>query len=813
MKKESNTTALSHVMYDTRLKARSAISQDGCALQYVRKDIITKAMCESAVKKNALALQYVPSKMMSADLIYKAVEYYVPDFTNERILITNCIPKRFLSKKLCMKIFRKDYRCFIHFPDAYKTRELCYAVMNASEFRLNQDIIRSIPFDIRNERSFIHYILSNSDDDYVAEKLLLLDDGRLFDESNIKFLIREHSEKLTMKTSAKKLFTICAERQLPCLNLPVLNKTSVHTDIVNSENCTLTVHNLTDIDDTVLKKFYYVTDIHLKHQLLLDNYDVESTIDIEECVANAIKSKVEELLSNVSRQKITDNLTFYGFNDILLVGGDVSHDKDITMCFYQILREMWSGTLICILGNHELWDGYPFGTENPRTVDEIVDNYRHDITFLYPLSPYGCFSNTVFLQNDVYVYYKNSKNYIIREKEILDIDDSKLSETLFDSSIIVLGGIGFSGFNAKYNASSGLYRSTITTREQDMIQTERFRKVYEKINRCAGDRKVIVFTHMPASDWINGQYNPNWIYVNGHTHQHRFEISEDKCVFSDNQIGYEPVTWSLKYFSLNTQYDLFERYDDGIYEISREAYIEFNRGKGIRMSSFKRPGIVYMLKRDSIYMFLLKTKTGLYGLCGGVIHKLTYNINYYYENMVVYAQRIRKYLKPYQTQLNQISKEVQLFGGTGDIHGCIVDISFYNHVYLNPLDSKITPYYAYDTNERLVYKNIYTLLKCNEPHMLSVFDKLSKNGKISLLCNGQDGNVLSNPESIDESVVIDNSTEIYAMSRVMKTLQYLLNYNVIRTWNDNIIANDSDIVTIEQMNEYSESLDTMDDVD
>lgn len=71
--------------------------------------------------------------------------------------------------------------------------------------------------------------------------------------------------------------------------------------------------------------------------------------------------------------------------------------------------------------------------------------------------------------------------------------------------------------------------------------SNQFKKVYDKINRCAGDMQVIVITHTPIYDWANDPVNPNWVYINGHTHQNSLIRKQDgTTILSDNQVGYKP---------------------------------------------------------------------------------------------------------------------------------------------------------------------------------------------------------------------------------------------------------------------------------
>ena len=128
-------------------------------------------------------------------------------------------------------------------------------------------------------------------------------------------------------------------------------------------------------------------------------------------------------------------------------------------------------------------------------------------------------------------------------------------------------------------------------------------------------------------------------------------------------------------------YDPFEGFRDGIYKIDSEQYKEFNRGRGIKSNGCAYEGDIYMLKREKKYMFILQTPRSLCLLVGGRRNRLgENNIQYYYDNMIIYSKRICELIKPYQIILKQLSEEVKSIGGTGLIHGCIVDISYYSHI-------------------------------------------------------------------------------------------------------------------------------------
>ena len=105
-----------------------------------------------------------------------------------------------------------------------------------------------------------------------------------------------------------------------------------------------------------------------------------------------------------------------------------------------------------------------------------------------------------------------------------------------------------------------------------------------------------------------------------------------------------------------------------------------------------------------VYMFLLKSKGGkLSVLNGGSIKSAgIHTIDYFFTNMENYANSIKMFLTSYESYQKEIAKEIKSFGGDGIIHGCIIDIDFFNHVYVNPLDLKVTPYFAYAIDDKYI---------------------------------------------------------------------------------------------------------------
>ena len=527
--------------------------------------------------------------------------------------------------------------------------------------------------------------------------------------------------------------------------------------------------------DSFVKKIHYITDIHLEHQLTEHPNDICNMSVYE--ITSLIKTKVAELVASV-----------LDTGDILLIGGDVADSVELERGFYKELTsyEGWQGEIITILGNHELWDGDPLGVRPPRKVDEIIDDYRAIIP-----------RKVTLLENELLIVYKGQIQTVLDEQTILNVSVAELSEVCKNSTFLVLGGIGFSGLNPIYNARAGLYRATVSL-EEDVVRSNRFRMVYEKVLASAKELPVIVMTHTQMEDWSDQHYNPQWIYLNGHTHQNSFILRDDgTSVFADNQVGYTPKSWHLNSFSIDVQkYDPFKNYPDGIHKISREQYIEFNRCQGIMMQGMKGPGNLFVLKRDGVYMFVIESASSLCLLEGGKRRKLSHSIEYYFENLSDYIRKVRHAFTPYQKALSMISKEVRLIGGVGKVHGCIVDIDWFNHVYLNPFDGKVTFYFATDMTNKLVFKNIRSLLRSSPmppqlrdgSPMLARYSTVSKEGSVPILsCKS---NKRCGLATVPE-IVLDRS--MYEPSRIMRSIQYVFDQNVLRVWNDEILSMDSKV--------------------
>ena len=526
--------------------------------------------------------------------------------------------------------------------------------------------------------------------------------------------------------------------------------TSRNLDNINIEN-----------DESVI---YYISDLHLNHKLKNKFSDKINKYELE----SYFESIVEQLQDSIHK---TSN---FGLEKNIIFVGDISFNFEVFKIFFKTYRKIipYRKTFV-ILGNHELWDIKL--NRACKSVEEIVEKYR---VFLSSLE-----SEIYLLENQL--YFPNDKKRIYSEQEILAMDNRTLRKKFIYNPYAIFGAIGYAGLNEDFNYNNGIYRGCPITRPQEQERSEIVNKIHAKLSEIAFDKKIFFVTHMPKKDWSNCDYNKNWIYISGHTHKNYYVESEEKTIYSDNQVGYEKELFEFKPIFTSRNYDIFQDHKDGIYEINKQKYLLFNYGLGIRLDFRRNPQKIFMIKKNGVYMFFSKMteNSDLKLLNGGILSNIgKHDLNYFYENLNNYSNSIKLFFESYDNFQKAVSQEIKKIGGDGTIHGCIVDIDFLNHLYINPFDGKITPYYATSIVEKFVYENLISLLKEKNKELYFNYNKL-------LGLNNEKSLVLLNKDLIEsDKKTLVESTDIYRVSKIIKKFQYTTKYNVVRVWNDTIVG-------------------------
>lgn len=504
--------------------------------------------------------------------------------------------------------------------------------------------------------------------------------------------------------------------------------------------------------------FFYISDLHLNHKLLKKFKESANHYEIRRYFTEI----VQQLKSTMP----------HSWNKHVFIVGDVSFNFEFFKMFFKIYKENIYSKTYFVIGNHDLWDRSL--CKKCKTYAEMVSEFKKFFESL----------EIEVLEAELKIpqVKKNSNiKHIYSAEEILNLDDNVIREAFRYNSYGILGGMGFSGLNLEFNCNQGIYRNAPITREFEIKQSKLLSDVHERLKQVIPDKKLIVVTHMPFKDWCSGDPVSNWIYISGHTHKNYYVESDELTMYADNQIGYENGSFGFKFFALKPFFNIFDDYPDGVHEINREDYSIFNYGLGNR-SAFNRQFVnLYLLKREKTFLFLMRNKENgpLYILNGGSIKStLGRDIDYFYDRMTNYAKSVKLFLSKYSEFQKNISREVRRIGGSGTIHGCIVDIDFYNHLYLNPLDGTIVPYFAESMVWKDVYSNVASLLCYKAPHLYKNYLKL-----IESKSNGLDMALITIDQKLDKKTVFVPETDMYRVSRIIKGLQFTTNFNVIRLWN------------------------------
>lgn len=276
-----------------------------------------------------------------------------------------------------------------------------------------------------------------------------------------------------------------------------------------------------------------------------------------------------------------------------------------------------------------------------------------------------------------------------------------------------------------------------------------------------------------------------------------------------------------------------DRYNDGIYDITPDDYWSYYRDKSQQhRPKFTHTESIKFLKHDGFIMFISVSKSG--SMCilqGGTRRRVSYPIEYYYTRLPEYGHQVLGKFHQYWDALYSISKQLQSIapskemlkkreyaeysydcwaaeipcvdfehwyethsdyqGFSGRIHGCIIDLDYFNHIYLNPFDGKLVPYYATSIYQKYPYKNVASLIADRMPDMLPCFRQAISDSSYSLIkANATEKHVLaimSNSElSTYDAVVTD--IKMYDVSRKMKGLQSIYDYHLVEVWYDNFLS-------------------------
>lgn len=482
----------------------------------------------------------------------------------------------------------------------------------------------------------------------------------------------------------------------------------------------------------------YVSDIHIEHKIIEHNCQTENDI-------NYLLLKITKQIINSSK------------SSLIIINGDTTSEykyfeKFVNMLRIQVDKSHSRPTIIFTLGNHELWS-FP---ENE--LNEITNKYEELLK-----------NNGMFLLQNNILYQNGLSNSLkcIPEAQLSNLTKQQLRDILDGASLVLFGGIGFSGLNLEFNANSGIYRDTVD-RSKEVIESEKFEKLYKFVTNSLDDKNLIIATHMPTDCWTRQPvFKSNYTYISGHTHRNEFCDDGMQRIYADNQSGYKSKNVTLRYLLVDSNYELFTDLEDGIHSITIEQYNEYMRAKNIRGQAGETIYKLHMVKREEYFCFVSESKNkSLCILNGGSKKNLkTKDINYIYNNMMHVIRTIEEPLFKFKEYQTQIALAIKEFGGDGRIHGCIIDIDYYNHIHVDPSNGLITPYYASNIKNKLAYPSIEQLLRDNNTILYNNYKKLLTDNRLP--------ETISKLETTVNEIQFNSDTSMYRASNEILKMQKL----------------------------------------
>lgn len=516
-----------------------------------------------------------------------------------------------------------------------------------------------------------------------------------------------------------------------------------------SETAGRDLSNFELVFDNKCQRVHYISDLHLMHRI--QNAGCRSKEDIIYVI-----QRIVNIIANEA-------------GSLLLIGGDVSSDIRIFRLFVKRLSKTLcrNTQVVFTLGNHELWSFPGF------QIEQIVSKYR---TILEKYGMYLLHNDLLYKEDCDLLADPKTGIHLIKYHDLCKMNEPQIADRLRSARYVILGGLGFSGYNTAFNADNGIYRMTMD-RTAEIRESKTIEDLYDRLCPILANKNTIILTHTPKKDWCKrADPDKNYVYVSGHTHRNSFYDDGEYRVYSDNQVGYHIENPHLKTFLIDNDYDCFYDYADGIFEITSEQYNDFYRGKNILMTFQRKVNVLYMLKKKGYYCFIHKSRKGsLTILNGGAMKKLEIqDVQYYYNNMDTMISTIKTPLDKFTSFQKQIADMVKQIGGSGTIHGSIIDIDFYNHIYVNPFDLSVIGYWASDIINKIVYPSIPALLEKNCPVIFGKYVKLLESNSENPLTLKKQTNITVLPKTYLD-------TDIYKASREIRKMQKL-NSNILTSW-------------------------------
>lgn len=167
-----------------------------------------------------------------------------------------------------------------------------------------------------------------------------------------------------------------------------------------------------------------------------------------------------------------------------------------------------------------------------------------------------------------------------------------------------------------------------------------------------------------------------------------------------------------------TKSALMHNHPYGISTMTIDEYEKILDKKCKKLRDYGVTEIIVLRTKGNHFMLMAqnKKKTGYYLLNGAAVSSVMHDPEWYYHKIDDYQLLCSTEGASYLSKIELIIQFIQSKGGSGRVHGSIIDIDYFHHLKIDFVNQVFVPYEALDTSSRTIFPSLITMLdsiKCD----------------------------------------------------------------------------------------------------
>lgn len=589
-------------------------------------------------------------------------------------------------------------------------------------------------------------------------------------------------------------------------------------------------------------RIHYVSDIHIETRCWWSKIDIDN------------EEEFYPFLWNLSKQ-LANSMNEPKYNELVIFLGDTCYDLNVGLPFFSFFLCHWLVRIDNQTSNSELskiihsfksmdrlfYDGH-CGKEKILSVcHDLIETLRNIA------KQQSHFTVCVLLGDDEYQQYEDMQTcegewgalealginllsgsdlevFLPNTGQWLSMKSYFQLAELQQNAVLLGGSVGFRLYDVK--KENGMKQDDKVwmvgkngEQEKSLGQewVEQWQQWVDISKRT--DLPLLVCTHINIFEWWKKELPEKYLHFHGDDHRNRRTENGLTRIIADGYRDYRDPNaimhvyeWRLEdtiQIELKQAKEDDRNHSNGVkYQlISLEDYSSKMSLLGLSLPGFSlqkalRTGAKLYLFEYGQYESYVLDFGNVLALCGGAKYRTiqVYTLDGFKRLMPQVVERFSGPLKDFYHYMEQISSQIRLLGGSGRIHGCILDIDFYNHVAISPADGTMQWYHSSEYLSLEQHDNILSLASKRANWLLENIQNLSNKNNQSIEDGSEHyllspinslkmvGNKLAEyvHESFTEETKESFSDTIYPLSNKMVSMQRLHYSKLLTFWPDDI---------------------------